>query len=232
MILITGAAKGLGRAIALTLARQGHSVIIHYRKSLREAESVAEECRQLGVEAVIFQGDFSSESTTRDFIERYVTAGFSTKGLVNNVGEYFTRNLEETPQSKWRELFESNLHTPYALISALLPSLKKEKGRIVNIGTSGLHGMRVNAFAPAYQMTKMALYHLTTAFAKELAPDGITVNMVSPGYLENSVDKPPKFPMGRPATLSETAHIVASFFEKESAYITGQNIEVAGGIAL
>jgi NAD(P)-dependent dehydrogenase (short-subunit alcohol dehydrogenase family) len=178
------------------------------------------------------QGDFSTPEGTSDFIERYLKKGLPTKGLINNVGEYFVGPLQKTPLETWRGLFESNLHAPFALSMALLPLLVKERGRIVNIGIPNVKTLQANLYFPAYKATKLSLAYLTTCLAKEVASSGVNVNMVSPGYLENSVDFPEKFPMGRPAQLNEVAEMVSFFFEKRSEYITGQNIEVAGGVGL
>lgn len=225
MILVTGGAKGLGRAVVLELAKRGHDLLLHYRSSQKEAEQVAKECQSLGVKVALFQGDFSCPETTEDFVARLLLSNCRIKGIVNNVGVYAPILLEETPLVKWRSLFESNLHAPFALIMALLPTLKKEKGRIVNIG-----GVGAQKTAPAYATTKEALRFFTQLLSKELASDGITVNMVSPGQMENSVDLPKKLPMGRPATLIEVAQIVATFFDDAYSYVTGQNLEVAGAL--
>ena len=234
MILITGAAVGLGAQIALELAKQGHSLLLHYRKSANQVEEVAKTCRSFGVIVDFIEGDFSTAETTDDFIRRLEERNDPIQGIVNNVGDYFLGALEKTSLPKWRSLFESNLHAPYGLILSLLPSLKKTGGRIVNIGTAGLKGERGVMLAPAYQATKKALATLTLSLAKELAPEGVTVNMVSPGYMENSVDlsDPKSLPMQRAATLEEVAKLVAFFFSPEASYITGQNIEIAGGVGL
>jgi NAD(P)-dependent dehydrogenase (short-subunit alcohol dehydrogenase family) len=232
MILITGAAQGLGAEIALELARRGYSLLLHYRKSADKVEEVALWCREWGVQVETIQGDFSSSERTDDFIGRLEEKKDRIQGLVNNVGQYFVGSFAQTSSVTWRTLFESNLHAPYALITCLLPSIKKAQGRIVNVGTSGLKSERGSILAPAYRTSKMGLAYLTLSLSKELARDGVTVNMVSPGYMENSVDLPDSksLPMQRPASLLEVAKMVAFFFEKEADYITGQNIEVAGGI--
>jgi len=231
MILITGAARHLGRAIALKLASRKHPLVLHYRSSKREAESLAAACKEQGCEVVLLQGDFSTQEGVKDFTTRYLSYSFETKGLINNVGNYHMGPASRTTEEEWCALFQTNLHTPFFLSRALLPSLKKSRGRIVNIGTVGLKGMRGNTHATAYTLSKAGLALFTLSLAKEVASDLVTVNMVSPGYLENSEDSGP-MPMGRGASMEEVAHTVAFLFEPEAAYITGQNIEVAGGVAL
>lgn len=232
-ILVTGAARGLGRAIALELAKKKYSLVIHYNTSHAEALETVALCQQRGAEARLLQGDFSEEKSVKAFIAKYVEQFPQTEGLVNNVGNYQIDSLENTDPKQWSALFQTNVHAPFYLIHALLPSLKKQKGHILNIGTSGLN-RGADLKSPAYKTTKMALLQLTLSLAKELAPEFVRVNMLSPGYLENSVDLPPSttLPMKRPATLEEAAKIAAFLFDQQSDYITGQNIEVAGGFGL
>ncbi len=225
MILVTGGAKGLGAEICAELAQRGHSVVIHYNQSQKAAETLAAKCQ-----AQTIQGDFATPAGVEAFIKNYRGRFPSTQGLVNNVGNYLIAPASKTTHQAWRDLFQTNFFAPQALIQALLPSLKS----VVNIGTAGLHSDRAETYASAYMATKSALWFLTRSLAKELAPDHVTVNMVSPGILETSVDieKVSKVPMKRPATLKEAAHLVGFLFEKDSRYITGQNIEVAGGFKL
>lgn len=228
MILITGAAQGLGRAIALELSARKKKVVIHYRQSKEKAEEVSRLCNN----APLIQGDFSTPESTKDFSQRYLEEFPETKGLVNNVGNYFEGNVSQTTEEQWLDIFQTNLHAPFILTKTLLPSLKKFQGKIVNIGIAGVKSLRANTYATAYTATKSALNFLTLSLAKELASELVTVNMVSPGYLEVSQDLPEQFPMKRPATLQEAAKLVAFFFEKEAEYITGQNVEIGGGVAL
>jgi len=230
-ILVTGGAKGLGRAICLELAGRGHSIVIHYRTSQKEAASTAQLCADYSVKVEVLQGDLETPASTRVFLEEYLARFPSTKGLVNNVGNYLIAPLTETSESDWLSLFQTNVHAPFSLIKALLPSLKKERGQIVNIGTSGLLTTLTHREAGAYALTKMTLWHLTRHLARELAAEHVRVNMISPGVLETSVDFP-EIPMGRVATLEETAKWVGLLFEEENNYVTGQNIEIAGGLGL
>ncbi len=233
-ILITGAAKGFGAEIARALAANKHDVVIHYRSSAKEAEETAQKCREFGVAAETIFGDFTSQSTLTQFLEKYLKSYPKTKGLVNNVGNYLIAPASKTSRSEWLDLFQTNLHVPIALIQELLPSLKRAKGAIINVGVSGLSTVRANSYATAYMASKMALYQLTRSLARELAPEHITVNMVSPGVLETAVDieKVKDVPMERAATLQEAARVITFLFEEENRYITGQNIEVAGGYCL
>ena len=230
-VLVTGGAKGLGAEICRTLARQGHSIVCHYNTSKAEAEAVAAECRALGVQASTIQGDFSTKESALDFLMRYQAQFPHTDVLVNNVGNYLLKKGSGTHTDEGNALFWTNVQTPLLLLQGLLHTLTT----VVNIGTAGLEGNRADTRSPLYRSTKMALLSLTKSFARELAPRGIRINMVSPGHLSYSVDLPhdiSHIPMQRAATVQEVARCVAFLIDKESSYITGQNIEVAGGIGL
>jgi NAD(P)-dependent dehydrogenase (short-subunit alcohol dehydrogenase family) len=233
-ILVTGASRRIGAEIALTLAAHKHSVVAHYRSHRSEAESVAEHCRAQGVAAETIQGDFQTMEGVERFLADYLSRFQETYGIVNNVGNYPLLSATQTSPRLWAELYQTNLHAPFALIQGLLPSLKRNKGRIVNMGATGAKRLSANTSATAYRGTKQGLYFLTLSLAKELAADEVTVNMVSPGYTEVAVDldDPKKLPMKRAATLKEVAEVVALCFQPEWSYITGQNIEVAGGVGL
>lgn len=233
-ILVTGAAKGLGRQIAIELAKRKAAVVIHYRFNEKEALKTVKMCREQGGEAEMLQGDFETREGVDTFIQIYCNKFLETRGIVNNVGNYLIKPLSITQESEWLSLFQTNVNTPFFLIRSLLPSLKKHRGHIVNIGTVGLLGASAKTVAPAYAISKMALWQLTRSLAQEVAPDFVRVNMVSPGFLETAVDlkNPQDLPMKRPASLPETAQLVARLFDEESTYITGQNIEIAGGFGL
>lgn len=229
--LVTGGSKNLGAALCLALAKKGCAVVVHYRHSQKEAFEVVAQCRALGSQAAAIQGDFSSIESVKDFVERYLKQFPETETLINNVGNYFIRSALQTSIEEWISLFQVNLHTPFILSQALIPSLITSKGQIINIGVSGLHRHVANTYATAYTLTKQGLWGLTLALARELAPQGVRVNMVSPGQLTTSIDQH-KIPMHRPATCWEVCRVVNFLLDPESTYLTGQNIEVAGGLGL
>jgi NAD(P)-dependent dehydrogenase (short-subunit alcohol dehydrogenase family) len=233
--LVTGGAKNLGAEICLMLAQQGHNISIHYNKSTYEAEQVAQKCRECGVLADTIQGDFSEMNSLQDFISRYQCKFPLTDQLINNVGNYFLGSALNTSSHTWMQLFFNNLHAPFALIEALVPSIKKAKGSIINIGVAGCERIRADTYSTAYSCAKLALWMMTKSLAAELASSQVRVNMVSPGYLENSIDKPRDLlalPMSRVGNFSEVTRVITFLLAKESSYITGQNIEVAGGVRL
>jgi 3-oxoacyl-[acyl-carrier protein] reductase len=136
---------------------------------------------------------------------------------------------------EWLKLFQTNLHAPFILIKHLVSSLCQHRGHIINIGAAGLGRMRADTYSTAYTLTKQNLWMLTRSLALELAPAGVRVNMVSPGHLETSVNLPTdplKLPMGRPGYHHEISRLILFLLDPANHYITGQNIEVAGGVSL
>lgn len=234
-VLVTGAAKGLGAETCIQLAEKGISSLIHYRYSQKEAESLAALCRTKNVQAEIIQGDFSTTESTLQFVKHLQRDFPEISGLVNNVGAFLIKGPIVTDHQEWIELFQTNLHAPVLLMQHLLPAIKKHKGSIVNIGTVGVEKNAANLYATAYQASKCGLWVATKSFAKELASEGVRVNMVSPGIMENTEDFShwvDRLPMERPASLQEVAKVVLFLLDSEQGYITGQNIEVAGGFSL
>lgn len=234
-VLVTGGAQRLGAEICRTLAKNGHDVVVHYRNSEQEALSVAKECRDLGVNAATIQGDFSNKTSITKFIKSYNKKFGDTLGLVNNVGNYAVEGILDTDPEIWYDLFQTNLHAPYLLCQGIFGLLRAKGGSIVNIGVSGL-GPRAYRYSSGYMIAKESLLALTRTLAVEWASFGINVNMVSPGVLENAVDHSEqlvkRIPMGRAGSCNEVADVVVYLLKDRSRYITGQNLEVAGGCRL
>ncbi len=207
LILVTGGAKGLGAEIAKQLTRANHRVLIQYNNSSQSVDRVVEACEG-GAEKIF--GDLSTPDGTSEFLTRLP----QVSGLVNNVGPF---------EGEWNSLFQVNFFAARELSETLQPQT------IVNIGVSGLeHGGM--ARATAYGCAKAALLFYTRSLAKRWASRGATVNMVSPGYMENSLVEPDVLPMGRLARLEEVAEAVVYLFSPAARYITGQNLEIAGGL--
>lgn len=233
--LITGSAKRLGACLALELAKAGHHLVLHYRNSRQEAEETARLCQKEGVQAVILRGDFSTPEGVSDFLQRYLQRFEYTSCVIHNVGNYLVKPLLATSWTEWQSLFQTNLTTAFQIIQALVPSLKQTQGAVLSIGSAGLERRTAGVRCPAYNLTKMSLLHLTRTFAQELVPFQIRVNMVSPGQLTISEDLPPDLstlPMQRAGEPQEVARAVLFLLDPANRYITGQNIEVAGGYCL
>ena len=232
-VLVTGGAKRVGAAICRTLADHKYNLLVHYLSGDKEAASVVGDCRAKGVSAELIKGNFSSIETTQAFVKEVNEKYSDIEHLINNVGNFLPGSASNIPIQEWQSLFQTNFFSPIALIQGFLPNIRKRQGSIINLGTAGVSSMRADPKYAAYTSTKAALFWLTKSLARELARDRVRVNMVSPGQLEFSIDHlsaPP--PMGRKGTSQEIGEVVAFLLKPENCYITGQNIEVAGGLAL
>ena len=227
--LVTGSAKGIGRAILLALARQGFDVAVHYKSSELEAETTRQEAEDLGVHSIKLQADVTRPEEAR----RLVSAAASELGglhvLVNNVGDYLKKPIEAFTVEEWQRILETNLNATFYVTQAAIPHLVAAGwGRVVNIGFAGAQNLLARPGITAYVIAKTGVILYSKALAKRLASQGITVNVVSPGIAQNSLSKPvEEIPMGRLAHLEELARAVLFFVQEE--YVTGQVVEVSGG---
>lgn len=234
-ILVTGAAKGLGAQISLCLAQKGYNLVLHYCKSFDEVQEISQKCRAYGTCVEILQCDFSIQDQLEDFINQYLRKFSQTFALINNVGNYFIGSALATPINEWNMLIQTNLLASIRLMQSLMPSLKATQGSVINIGTAGLHQLKASSYSSAYMMSKSALWFATKCIAAEVAAFNVRVNMVSPGYLERSVDQPKnrlKLLQQREGLFEDITHTILFLLSEESKYITGQNIEVSGGVGL
>jgi 3-oxoacyl-[acyl-carrier protein] reductase len=230
--LVTGAARGIGQAIALRLAQEGYSVAVHYHTSRLDAEQTCAELRALGVHAVALQADLRDAVAATALVQEAARELDGLGVLVNNVGNYIKKPLPELELTDWHEMLDSNLNCSFYTCHAALPIMRAQQfGRIINLGFSGAQNLQTRPEILPYTIAKTGVLLLTKAIAQAEAANGITANLVSPGVIENSVSKPLHLiPMGRLGKLEELAEAVW-YFVKES-YVTGQNLEVAGGFAL
>lgn len=232
-VLVTGGGKRVGAAICRTLANHKFNLLVHYLSGEKEAASVAADCRSKGVCAEFIKGNFSSIETTEAFIKEVNEKYTDIEHLINNVGNFLPGSASNIPIHEWQSLFQTNFFSPIALIQGFLPNIRKRQGSIINLGTAGVSSMRADPKYAAYTSTKAALFWLTKSLARELAPVQVRVNMVSPGQLDISIDHLSATPlMGRRGSSEEIGEVIAFLLKPENCYITGQNIEVAGGLAL
>ncbi|WP_027891375.1 bifunctional dihydropteridine reductase/dihydrofolate reductase TmpR [Calidithermus chliarophilus] len=229
--LVTGSARGIGRAVLLGLAERGFAVAVHYRSSEAEAERTRAEAEALGVRAVKLRADVTDLEQARCLVEQAVGQLGGLHVLVNNVGDYLKKPVEELTAREWQALLDSNLNAPFYVTQAALPHLRAAGwGRVVNIGYAGAHNLVARSSIAPYAIAKTGLILYSKALAERVAPWGVTVNVVAPGVAENSVSQPlEEIPMGRAARLDELARAVLFFVDEGSAYLTGQVLEVAGG---
>lgn len=230
--LVTGSAKGIGRAIVLALAGAGHDVAVHYRSSAAEAELVRAEAAALGVAAVALQADVTDEAQARGLVDAARETFGRLDVLVNNVGNYHQGPLSELTSETWHEMFASNLDATFYTCQQAVPYLRKAPagGRIVNIGYAGAEQIRARPSIVAYGIAKTGVILYSKSLAKVEAANGVTVNVVSPGVMENSVSQPlQEIPAARLGRLEELVAAVVFLVSPQAAYVTGVTLEVAGG---
>jgi len=229
--LITGSAKGLGRALALALAKQGYNIILHYLNSRTDADQTAETIRAEGVECICLQADLSNGKEVVKLFDTIRDKGLSLEIMIQNVGNYLKKHILDTSFEEWNDIINSNLNATFYSNQLAAKLMKSNgKGRIINVGFANIGRAGSKPLIAPYYIAKTGILTLTQTLAAELAGDGITVNMVSPGVLETSISKPVhEIPTGRLATLEETVRAILFLISEDSDYITGTNLDIAGG---
>ncbi len=232
--LVTGAAKRIGREIALSLARRGADVCITYRESQSEAETTVHDLKDLGVRAAAFPCDLTLAEQIQPMMSEVVDFLGRLDLLVNNAGSFASASMETISVLEWDRMFAINTRAPFLVAQAALTALRSAKGRIINIGSlGGLHPWETHAH---YCTSKAALHMLSQTMAKAWAPD-VSVNCVAPGMIvQGEVGVryehfAQKTPMERNGKASEVADAVA-FFATAPSFITGQLLVVDGGLGL
>src|SRR3989344_7665912 len=227
--VVTGSAKGLGKDLALFLAKEGFTVVVHYRNSKKEALDVLESVKKKSPRSIVVCGDLIDEIKVKKiFKEIFVKLG-RVDVLVNNVGDYLYREFGKTTNEEFVNIVESNLYPSLFCARAALPYMRKSKsGHIVNIGTVGAERLTIREKSAPYFMAKNALYYLTKMMAWEEAKNGIHVNMISPASLVTDIFEASDFPMGRSAKYDDVVKALKFLLSKDADYINGANIEVAG----
>jgi acetoacetyl-CoA reductase/3-oxoacyl-[acyl-carrier protein] reductase len=235
--LVTGASRGIGRAIALELAREGAHVAVNYHHNEAKAQAVVDEIRQLGGQGILAQADLADPAAAREMVAKAAQELGGLEILVNNAGITRDRSLRKMTDEQWQEVIATNLNGYFYCLSAAIPLMTEANfGRVVNI--SSMNG-QVGSFGQAnYSAAKGGVIALTRTAALELAKSNITVNTVAPGFTETDMfaEVPEKIqasikeriPLGRFALPEEVAKAVV-FLVADGDYITGQQINVNGG---
>jgi len=238
--IVTGASTGIGRAIAIALARAGADVAIHYGSSRKEADETARAVESYGRRAVLVQADFRDPTAAGKAVEAAVHGlGAPVDILVNNAGSLIARSpIEEMDAELWKEVIDLNLSSVFFATKAVLPYLG-DGARIVNVSSvAARHGGGPGAFA--YAAAKGGVMTLTRGLAKELASRNIRVNAIAPGVIEtpfhDKFSTPEQLetfrkgiPLGRLGTSEECAGAVLYLVSPLASYVTGQSIDINGG---
>jgi acetoacetyl-CoA reductase/3-oxoacyl-[acyl-carrier protein] reductase len=235
--IVTGASRGIGRAIALELAREGAKVALNYQSSDAKAQEVANEIAKFGGTCMLVKANIADPKEARGMVKRVADKFTHLDVLVNNAGITRDKMLTKMTDEEWLEVIQTNLNATFFCTSAVIPIMTAQSyGRIINISSmNGQVGARGQA---NYSASKGGVFAFTRTAALELSKSGITVNAIAPGYTETDMfAKVPndiqiqikaKIPLGRFAQPEEIARAV-TFLIADGDYITGQTINVNGG---
>lgn len=239
--LVTGASRGIGKAIALTLAKYGADVAVNYNGSKERAEETAEEIRAMGRQALLVQGSVADANACAEIFRQIEETFGKVDILVNNAGITKDNLAVRMTEEEFTQVIDTNLKGAFfCMKEAGKRMMKKRYGRIVNISSiSGVHG---NAGQINYCAAKAGVIGMTKSLAKELAARNVTVNAVAPGYIETdmtavlpekvkeaALTRIPLKRMGKPEDIAETVAFLAS---DRASYITGQTLLVDGGMGI
>lgn len=232
--LITGASVGIGRAVALRLAKEGAKVIL-FDVNFEKLKIVKKELEEYTTDVLIYNCDVSDEEKVNDCVKKAQSEFGRIDILVNNAALWRCHSLfVDTSAEEWRKYFDVNVMGVVYVTKAVLPiMLENQYGRIINVGSvAGVYG---NATMVHYSATKGALISMTKALAKEVTDKGVLVNCVSPGSVSssenpdiNSFKESGLSFMGRTGTDAENANLICFLASDEASYISGQNIQIDG----
>ncbi|MBB6635324.1 elongation factor P 5-aminopentanone reductase [Cohnella thailandensis] len=238
-VLVTGASRGIGAAVALRFASEGNRIVLHYGASQAAAEAVQRQCLDAGAPEVLrIRADLLDGHSIAGLKEELDRKGWSPSILVHSAGTAHYGLLDETEEEDWHAQLQIHLTAAYRLAKLFGPRLSWERwGRIIHI--SSVWGSVGAAGEVAYSAAKGGLNSFTKALAKELAPFGITVNAVAPGAVDTDMMRSlsaedrsellEEIPLGRFARPEEVAELVAFLASERADYITGQIVELTGG---
>jgi len=239
--VVTGASRGIGRAIALELARRGASVVVNYQKSAQAAGEVAQQIEAEGGKAALLQADVSDFKQAQDLIKFTQDTFGGIDILVNNAGITRDTLVMMMSEEDWDTVLSTNLKSTFNCSKAAVKvMMRKRYGRIINVAS--VAGQMGNPGQTNYSASKAGQIGFTKALAREVASRNITVNAVAPGFVETDILQtiPPEtleaalklVPLGRKGTPEEVAHAVAFLASDQAAYITGQVLGIDGGMAM
>jgi len=240
--LVTGGARGIGRAACLMLARAGASVAVNYRVESPSANLLVEEIEAAGGEAFALSADVAKRADAEMLVDETVARFGGIDILVNNAGIWRSSPIEEMSDAEWEEMIAVNQTGTFNCIRAAVPPMKEARsGRIINISSTA--GQRGEAFSSHYAATKGAVISLTKSIAVELAPFGILVNCVAPGWVVTDMTRDDllgarresilqTIPLARAGTADEIAGAVLFLASELSTFVTGEVLNVNGGAVL
>lgn len=235
-ILITGASRGIGRAVAIEFAKNNHNIIICAKSDLEGLQNTKRLVENENVSCYIGLCDVTNEESIKEFISDSAKAIGQTDILINNTGISYIGLIQDMSLDDWNKVLNTNLTSAFLMSKYIIPEmLKKQSGHIINI--SSVWGNIGASMEVAYSASKGGINSFTKALAKELAPSNISVNAISPGFIDTDMNKVfekdeldaifEEIPMGRAGSPSEVARLIYKI--ATSDYITGQIITIDGG---
>ena len=239
--LITGASRGIGRATALELAKAGAKIVINYAGNAAAAQEVLKAIQDLGGQAIAVQANIAVAAEVDELIEKTVAAFGSIDILVNNAGITRDTLLMRMKEADWDAVLDTNLKGVFLCTKAVAKLMMKQRsGKIINM--TSVVGLTGNAGQANYAAAKAGVVGFTKSMAKELGSRGITVNAVAPGFIATDMTEvlpdsvkeqmTTTIPLGRPGTPSDVAKAVLFLCSDAAAYITGQTLNVDGGMVM
>ena len=239
--VVTGASRGIGRAIALKLAKLGANVVVNYRNSIEAVQEVVKEIEAIGAKALAVQCDISNYSDVENMMKKCIQEFGSIDILVNNAGITKDGLLMRMKEEEFDSVIDTNLKGAFNCtrhVSSIM--LKQRSGRIINI--SSVSGLTGNAGQVNYSAAKAGIIGMTKAVAREFASRGVTCNAVAPGYIQTDMTETlsdkvkdgimSTIPLKRLGMPEDVANVVAFLASEEASYITGQVINVDGGMVM
>ena len=235
--LITGGAKGIGRAVAFDLATRGWRIAICYRTSEADAKATAAAIEKRGGHALAVQCDVSIPDAAYGLVKQVEEKWGGLDILINGAGPYHRVNLFDETIAGWREMFDGNLHPIFYLAQAAAPGMKTRRyGRIITFSMANADQMEAQPDVTAHYIAKAGVLILTRTLAKLLAPHGITVNAISPGFIDSGSAPPgelasvvKRIPAGYVGTVEDTVGAVRYLLSEDARYVNGANIQISGG---
>lgn len=239
--IVTGGSRGIGRAVAVRLAKDGMNLVINYRGNSAAAEETERMCRELGAEVLLVQGDVSRAEDCEKLAAQAKEAFGRVDVLVNNAGITRDGLLARMTEEEFRAVLDVNLVGPWNMMKAVNRIMMKQRyGRIVNL--SSVTGLMGNMGQTNYAAAKSGILGMTKSYAREVASRGITVNAVAPGFIDTDMTEAmPEgakdkiitgIPMGRTGKPEDVAEAVAFLASEQAGYITGEVLRVDGGMAM